>query len=461
VRDVLAEAGVANASAVGYYFGSKDGLVAAVERRAVEQVNAERAAGLAALPRDAALDDLVRAWVAPLVRLRCAGRGPATARVFMRIFDEPQEQWTSNGAHEVMEVGWRFLAASAPHLPGIDRHGLLWRWQSVTAVMAFYCHGYLEPFGAEPARATSTGTCHGWSRRGPPCCALEADRWPPTCDGARVSSRGRVHDLGTPVAGVAVGRRLLAVLAAVAAVALGGHPVQRGVVPVLAGGVATTRGAAERGHELGPVGGRPVPVPSAAEPVDRGLPAVVSRSGIDGAGPLLVPVGLGVALLRCAVPLLGLRVPVVGERQQALDVDVALGADLVPQVGDRVPAGGDAAAAVGPAVALVRGVVPLVQAVLGLVHRCLPFAVQASGRLSATLAHRRRRPRTLDPCHAGLPRPTLGADVEITAPDRWTGPGWASQSVWPPSRSPLSRLPHERRGAWCARRAPRVACPVS
>ena len=151
VRDVLAEAGVANASAIGYYFGSKDGLIAAVERRAVEQVNAERAAGLAALPRDAELDDLVRAWVAPLVRLRCAGRGPATARVFMRIFDEPQEQWTSNGAHEVMEVGWRFLAASAPHLPGIDRHGLLWRWQSVTAVMAFYCHGYLEPFGAEPA----------------------------------------------------------------------------------------------------------------------------------------------------------------------------------------------------------------------------------------------------------------------------------------------------------------------
>jgi hypothetical protein len=66
----------------------------------------------------------------------------------MRIFEEPQEHWSSNGANDVMEVGWRYLAASAPHLPGVDRHGLLWRWQSVTAVMAFYCHGYLEPFGA-------------------------------------------------------------------------------------------------------------------------------------------------------------------------------------------------------------------------------------------------------------------------------------------------------------------------
>jgi AcrR family transcriptional regulator len=150
VRDVLAEAGVANASAVGYYFGSKDGLIAAVERRAVEQVNAERVAGLAALRPGAPLEDLVRCWVAPVVRLRCAGRGPATVRVFTRIFDEPRERWAHNGANEVMEVGGRYLAASAPQLPGIDQHGLTWRWQAVTAVMAFYCHGALEPFGPAP-----------------------------------------------------------------------------------------------------------------------------------------------------------------------------------------------------------------------------------------------------------------------------------------------------------------------
>jgi AcrR family transcriptional regulator len=153
VRDVLAEAGVANASAVGYYFGSKDGLVAAVERRAVEQVNAERAAGLSALDPGAPLEDLVRSYVAPLVRVRCAGRGPATARVFTRIFDEPQERWAHNGADEVVEVTGRYLAASAPHLPGLDRHGLTWRWQAVTAVVAFYCHGALEPFGPAPTPA--------------------------------------------------------------------------------------------------------------------------------------------------------------------------------------------------------------------------------------------------------------------------------------------------------------------
>ena len=69
----------------------------------------------------------------------------------MRIFKEPREQWASNGAHEVMEVGWQYMAASGPYLPGVDRPEVLWRWQSVTAVMAFYSHGYLDPFGEAPS----------------------------------------------------------------------------------------------------------------------------------------------------------------------------------------------------------------------------------------------------------------------------------------------------------------------
>lgn len=153
VRDVLAEAGVANASAVGYYFGSKDGLVAAVERRAVQQVLSERTAGLAALQPGAPLEELVRSYAAPLVRLRCAGRGPATARVFTRIFDEPRERWAHNGADQVVEVSRRYLDASVPLVPGVDGDGLLWRWQAVTAVLAFYCQGALEPFGPPPTAA--------------------------------------------------------------------------------------------------------------------------------------------------------------------------------------------------------------------------------------------------------------------------------------------------------------------
>jgi AcrR family transcriptional regulator len=150
VRDVLAAAGVANASAVGYYFGSKDGLVAAVERRAVDVVNAGRVAGLEALGDAAEPEGLVRAWLAPLVQVRCAGLGPATARVFGRIFDEPFERWPANGAAAVLEVSDRFLAALRPHLPGLSAEDLLWRWQAVTAVAAFYAHGLLAPFSPPP-----------------------------------------------------------------------------------------------------------------------------------------------------------------------------------------------------------------------------------------------------------------------------------------------------------------------
>ncbi len=169
VRDVLAAAGVANASAVGYYFGSKEALVSAVERRAVERVNAGRVAGLAALGSAPALEDLVRAWVVPLVELSCSGRGPATARVFTRIFEEPREQWAANGAQEVIDVGWTFFRASAPHLPAGDEDELLWRWQSVTAVLAFYARGFLQPFGAAP-RPEDADT--HLSRLVPQCTAL-------------------------------------------------------------------------------------------------------------------------------------------------------------------------------------------------------------------------------------------------------------------------------------------------
>lgn len=151
VRDVLQAAGVANASAVGYYFGSKDALVAEVERRAVEAVNAERAAALDRAGDAPTLEQLVEGWVAPVVRLRCGGRGPATARVFTRIFEEPQAQWVRNGAHEVIAVGTRYLDASAPHLPGVGPDEVFWRWQAVTAVVCFYAHGYLDPFGPPPS----------------------------------------------------------------------------------------------------------------------------------------------------------------------------------------------------------------------------------------------------------------------------------------------------------------------
>lgn len=152
VRTVLASADVANASAVGYYFGNRAGLIDAVERRSVERVELARLEALERLQADSSdltVDQLVTAWMAPIVRLRGGGRGALSARVYTRIFEQPQEKWGENGAHRVLEVTDRFIDAARPLLPASDHADLLWRYQCVTSQAAWYVLGYLDMF-ADP-----------------------------------------------------------------------------------------------------------------------------------------------------------------------------------------------------------------------------------------------------------------------------------------------------------------------
>ncbi len=153
VRDVLARAAVANASAVGYHFGGKDALVATVERRVVDRVLERRRAVLESRVGPPTVEELVDAWVRPVVELRCAGRGRYAAHVFARIFDQPESAWQANGAAAVLAMGQRFHEASAPLLPHLDAAELRWRWQCVTSAMAFYATGALDLGGPEPTPA--------------------------------------------------------------------------------------------------------------------------------------------------------------------------------------------------------------------------------------------------------------------------------------------------------------------
>jgi AcrR family transcriptional regulator len=153
VRDVLRLAGVANAAAVGYYFGGKSGLVDAVGRRVVDGVVDGRARALQALGEDAGVEALVDGWVRPIVVLRCAGRGRYAARVFTRIFDQPPSRWEANGAASVRATGDRYRAALAPLLPHLDGRELVWRWHCVTATTDFYAIGALDHGEPEPGPA--------------------------------------------------------------------------------------------------------------------------------------------------------------------------------------------------------------------------------------------------------------------------------------------------------------------
>ncbi|MEU5517414.1 TetR/AcrR family transcriptional regulator [Streptomyces griseoaurantiacus] len=164
VRAITTLAG-ANLAAVGYHFGSKAELMAAVARRVVEPLNAAQCARLdEALVRtpDPLVSDLVEAFVGPLFDEMRAGEegGARTSRLIVMILSDPAEEvrgWT--GPREDA-VGERYLAAFARALPGLSPEELRFRMRgilAVTAVDRLGTHqrpvpGCTPPVGGEAAR---------------------------------------------------------------------------------------------------------------------------------------------------------------------------------------------------------------------------------------------------------------------------------------------------------------------
>ncbi len=87
---------------------------------AMDRVLDRRGEALDACRGRETVETLVDGWVRPVVELRCAGRGRHAARVFSRIFDEPQSAWEANGAAAVLAMGQRYREASAPLVPHLD-----------------------------------------------------------------------------------------------------------------------------------------------------------------------------------------------------------------------------------------------------------------------------------------------------------------------------------------------------
>src|SRR3954447_20990642 len=81
--DIVRDAGQGNDSAVGYHFGSRQGLLEAIIDRHMEAMELERAASLPGLP-GAAVDAVVRAIVVPTAALLRTPEG----RDFLRIAEQ-------------------------------------------------------------------------------------------------------------------------------------------------------------------------------------------------------------------------------------------------------------------------------------------------------------------------------------------------------------------------------------
>lgn len=140
VRAITDLAG-ANLAAVGYHFGSKAELVAAVARRVIEPITAAQRAGLdelVARTPDPPVDELVEAFAGPLFDEMPAGDegGARTSRLIMTILSDPAEEarsWTGPDEDAVRE---RYLAAFGHALPGLAPEELSFRMRGILAVTA-------------------------------------------------------------------------------------------------------------------------------------------------------------------------------------------------------------------------------------------------------------------------------------------------------------------------------------
>ncbi|MFE4173996.1 TetR/AcrR family transcriptional regulator [Streptomyces sp. NPDC056909] len=140
VRAITDLAG-ANLAAVGYHFGSKAELLAAVVRRVIGPITAAQRVALDKLlarTPDPPVTELVEAFAGPLFDGMPAGDegGARTSRLIVTILNDPAEEarsWTGPDEDTVRE---RYLAAFARALPGLAPEELLFRMRGIFAVTA-------------------------------------------------------------------------------------------------------------------------------------------------------------------------------------------------------------------------------------------------------------------------------------------------------------------------------------
>lgn len=148
VRDITARA-EANVAAVGYHFGGKDELVLATLRRALDHFTAERRAALEQLPGDAPLEDVVRAWLEPvLVALGAPGDEPATWRILARAQLAGSPSLQALVGETRPDVERHLVERLARHLPHLQRDELAWRHAATLGLAGFLGGGGAALLGA-------------------------------------------------------------------------------------------------------------------------------------------------------------------------------------------------------------------------------------------------------------------------------------------------------------------------
>jgi AcrR family transcriptional regulator len=131
----------ANLAAVGYHFGSKAQLLAAVARRVIDPITAAQITGLDRLlarTPDPTVTELVEAFVRPLFDEMPAGDegGARTSRLIVAIISDPAEEMRTWSGPAEDTVRDRYLAAFGRALPSLSPGELWFRIRGILAVTA-------------------------------------------------------------------------------------------------------------------------------------------------------------------------------------------------------------------------------------------------------------------------------------------------------------------------------------
>jgi AcrR family transcriptional regulator len=130
LRDITTEADV-NLAAVNYHFQSKDSLIDAVIARRIEPVNCKRLEMLDAAGPHPTLDQILRAFLAPVLEVQME----AVVPLMGRILSNPDLFVDRVFTRHLAPVSQRFVEELSRVLPDLSRAELLWRLHFTVGVM--------------------------------------------------------------------------------------------------------------------------------------------------------------------------------------------------------------------------------------------------------------------------------------------------------------------------------------
>jgi AcrR family transcriptional regulator len=132
LRDITSEA-EANLAAVNYHFQTKESLIEAVIARLVEPVNEKRLALLEAAGPSPTLEQILNAFISPILDHEPTGEGRA---LMGRILGTPDQVLVRAFRSSMRVIAERFIAAIAVAVPEVPADERMWRLHFTAGAMA-------------------------------------------------------------------------------------------------------------------------------------------------------------------------------------------------------------------------------------------------------------------------------------------------------------------------------------